>query len=110
VRFHQLLAATYTRYHRPIFVAETSYDGEGKGRWICEIAVEVARTRESGVPLEGICPYPINDRPDWDDPHQWLRSDLGDLVPEQSGRLRRVLVEDYAAGLVEARRLLGPSQ
>jgi UDP-galactopyranose mutase len=101
-----LLAGTYTRYQRPIFVAETSYDRAGKGRWICEIAAEVARARESGVPVEGICLYPIIDRPDWDVPQQWHHSGLWDLVPDRSGRLQRVLVEDYAAGLAEARSLV----
>jgi len=106
VPFHQLLAGTYARYQRPIFVAETSYDRAGKGRWICEIAAEVARARESGVPVEGICLYPIIDRPDWDVPQQWHHSGLWDLVPDRSGRLQRVLVEDYAAGLAEARSLV----
>ena len=106
VPFHQLLAGTYARYHRPVFVAETSYDRAGKGRWICEIAAEVARSRESGVSVEGICLYPIIDRPDWDVPQQWHHSGLWDLVPDRSGRLQRVLVEEYAAGLAEARSLV----
>jgi hypothetical protein len=106
VPFHQLLAATDARYHRPIVVAETSYDGDGKGRWICEIAAEVARARASGVPVEGICLYPIIDRPDWDDPDHWHHSGLWDLVPDRSGRLQRVLVAEYAAGLTEARGLV----
>jgi hypothetical protein len=87
-------------------VAETSYDSEGKGRWIREIADEVAQAWEHGVPVERICLYPIIDRPDWDNPQQWHHSGLWDLVPDRSGRLQRVLVAEYAAGLAEARQRL----
>jgi hypothetical protein len=90
-------------------VAETSYDGDGKGRWIREIAAEVAQAWDHAVPVEGICLYPVIDRPDWDNPQQWHHSGLWDLVPDRSGRLQRVLVAEYAAGLAEARRLLGPA-
>jgi hypothetical protein len=105
--FHQLLTAAYTRYYRPIFVAETSHVGAGRARWITEMASEVARARVIGVPVEGICLYPILDRPDWNDADHWHNSGLWDLIPDAHGRLQRVLVGEYAAAFDEARRVLG---
>jgi hypothetical protein len=107
VPFHQLLAAAYSRYHRPIFVAETSHFGAGRARWITEIAGEVALARAMAVPVAGICLYPILDRPDWSNADHWHNSGLWDLHPDVHGRLERVLVEDYATAFQQARRRLG---
>ena len=104
---HQLLAAAYARYHRPIFVAETSHFGAGRARWITEMAAEVAQARAIGVPVAGICLYPILDRPDWNDADHWHNSGLWDLIPDAHGRLQRVLIEQYAAAFQDARRELG---
>jgi hypothetical protein len=50
-----------------------------------------------------VCLYPIIDRPDWDDASHWHNSGLFDIVSEPDGTLRRVLNEEYAAGLRDAR-------
>jgi beta-glucosidase/6-phospho-beta-glucosidase/beta-galactosidase len=106
VPLHQLLARLHARYGRPLFLAETSHVGSSRARWLREIVAEVRRALASGVPVAGVCLYPIIDRPDWHDPDHWHHSGLWDLVPGESGRLRRVLVPDYAAELARARRLL----
>ena len=103
---NQLLAGVYERYRRPLFLAETSHFGVGRGPWIAEIAGEVALALAAGVPLEGVCLYPILDRPDWDDLGHWHNSGLWDLRPEPGGRLARVLNREYAAELRRAQRLL----
>ncbi len=105
IPLHKLLADIYQRYHRPLFIAETSHFGVGRGLWLREIAAEVVEARKIGVPLEGVCIYPILDRPDWEDPDHWHNSGLWDLVPE-NGNLRRVLNEEYAADLRWAQALV----
>ena len=100
--FSSLLAEVYYRYWRPVVVSETSHFGEGRGRWIKEIAEEVARAREAGVELEGLCIYPIIDRPDWDDPDHWHNSGLWDVKRREDGRLERVLSPDYAQAVRQA--------
>jgi beta-glucosidase/6-phospho-beta-glucosidase/beta-galactosidase len=100
--FSSLLAEVYYRYWRPVVVSETSHFGEGRGRWIQEVAEEVARAREAGVELEGVCLYPIIDRPDWDDPDHWHNSGLWDVKRREDGRLERVLSPDYAQALRQA--------
>jgi hypothetical protein len=104
VPLHRLLAEVYERYRRPIYLGETSHFGAGRVRWIREIAEEACQALTNGVPLEGVCIYPILDRPDWEDPNHWHSSGLWDLVPDRSGRLVRVLHREYAAEVRRAQR------
>ena len=94
-----LVTEVFERYDRPVMISETSHFGAGRARWLREVGSEVDRVLGRGVPLLGVCIYPIIDRPDWDDPDHWHRSGVWDLVPEPSGGLARVLCADYAAEL-----------
>ena len=71
-----LLTESWQRYGRPLLVAETSHVGEGRAAWLDEIACEVRQSRAEGVPVHGICLYPLVDRPDWNDTARWHRSGL----------------------------------
>jgi hypothetical protein len=106
VPFHDLLEWAYRRFGRPVLVAETSHFGSGRPRWIREIADEVYQARLRGIPVEGVCLYPILDRFDWEDSKHWHNSGLWDLRREADGSLTRVLNQDYAAAFADARRLL----
>ncbi len=96
-----LLEDLWNRYRRPMFIAETSHYGIGRAAWIAEVAAEVLAAREMGVPLEGICLYPILDRFDWNDPTHWHNSGLWDFKRGRNGHYRRVLNEEYAAAVRE---------
>ncbi|MBJ6123282.1 glycosyltransferase family 4 protein [Sphingomonas mollis] len=65
--FHRILADTYARYGRPIFVAETGIEGDARPVWLAHVAGEVRLAQALGVPVQGICLYPILDHPGWDD-------------------------------------------
>jgi glycosyltransferase involved in cell wall biosynthesis len=65
--FHAFLAEVYARYGRPIFVAETGIEGETRPDWMRMILREVDIAISLGVPVEGVCIYPILDHPGWDD-------------------------------------------
>ncbi|MBC8075251.1 MAG: beta-glucosidase [Chloroflexales bacterium] len=103
---HQLLAEVHARYRRPLLLSETSHFGVGRAPWISEIAHEVLLAWQHGVPLGGICLYPILDRHDWDDPNHWHNSGLWELEPDGRGNLVRVLDQPYAAALHQAQQLL----
>lgn len=96
---HLLLDEVYARYRRPLLIGETSHVGVGRAEWMREITDEVVLALAAGVPLEGICLYPIIDRFEWDNPAHWHNSGLWDFVHEPDGTFRRVLNEDYAAEL-----------
>ncbi|HWN18638.1 MAG TPA: hypothetical protein VNO19_06955 [Gemmatimonadales bacterium] len=99
VPLRYLLSEVYDRYDRPMILSETSHFGSGRGRWIREVADEVQHARAMGVPMEGICIYPIIDRPDWDDQGHWHNSGLWDLRLDATNQLERVLCEEYAGEL-----------
>jgi hypothetical protein len=65
--FHDILRDVYTRYQRPMFVAETGAEGGARGTWLRYVCEQVAVAREIGIPLEGICLYPMVSFPGWDD-------------------------------------------
>ncbi|NYE60149.1 protoporphyrinogen oxidase/glycosyltransferase involved in cell wall biosynthesis [Duganella sp. 1224] len=102
---HQVLLELHQRYARPLLLAETSHVGSGRGIWIREMASEVARAREQGADVRGICLYPAIDRPDWDHEHHWHHSGLWDLDREGPDPLARHLVQPYAMALRQAQRL-----
>ncbi len=104
--FHRLLDEVHQRYGRQVFIAETSHFGTGRGKWIEEIAQEVYIARLQGVPVEGVCLYPIIDRPDWDNPTHWHNSGLWDLRETAGGRLERVVCDEYVDALRRSQRLL----
>lgn len=72
----QLLGEAWQRYRRPLLLAETGHVGAGRAAWLHEAAGEVLRARARGVPVQGICLYPLLDRPDWDQPDVWHRCGL----------------------------------
>lgn len=99
--FGDLVLAAWQRYRHPMLVAETSHVGIGRAAWLDDIASEVRRVRSLGVPMHGLCLYPVIDRPGWDAPDHWHNSGLWDaalpgLAPDAS---RRVLCRPYAKSL-----------
>ncbi|HET9711615.1 MAG TPA: hypothetical protein VFP64_07030 [Pyrinomonadaceae bacterium] len=63
----EMLSEVYERYRRPIFIAETGIEGDTRPSWLRYIGQEARAAAASGVPLEGLCLYPIIDYPGWGD-------------------------------------------
>ncbi|NML13512.1 FAD-dependent oxidoreductase [Azohydromonas caseinilytica] len=100
-----LLREAWQRYHRPVVMAETSHVGAGRVAWLHDMATQVQRARAEGVPVQGLCLYPLVDRPDWDTPGHWHRSGLCDVVAPAPGAedapdaFARLLNTEYATAL-----------
>ena len=77
----------------------------GRVPWIREVTLEVLRAVRLGVPLEGICIYPILDRPDWENLEHWHHSGLWNLRRDAEGRLERILEEDYGSEVLRLQKL-----
>lgn len=97
-----LLREAHQRYHRPLVLTETSHPGIDRPPWISRIADECGGAIEEGIPLWGICLYPIIDRPNWDHLADWHQAGLWDIELE-SGSLGRVLHAPSAEALDAAR-------
>lgn len=61
-----LLVEVAARYDRPLMIAETGTEGARRPSWFAYVHDQVARARERGVRVEGICLYPVADHPGWD--------------------------------------------
>ena len=101
-----LLTEAWLRYEKPVAITETSHPGEDRALWIEHIAEECAATIGRGIPLCGICLYPIIDRPDWDYLSVWHRSGLWDESVEVLEQPARILNEPYAASIINAQQLI----
>ncbi len=62
-----MLKEVYERYRKPIFVAETGIEDDTRPAWLRYICKEVLTAMSEGVPVEGVCLYPIVNHPGWDD-------------------------------------------
>ncbi len=102
---HALLEEVFDRYGLPLCMTETSHIGDGRAAWLREVSEEVRIALRQGVPVLGVCLYPVIDRCGWDDPSHWHNCGLWDLREEPSGKLSRVLNRDYGAELLRAQQV-----
>ena len=99
---HSLVETVFTRYGRPMIIAETSHPGEDRAKWIRSITKECKTILRSGLPLLGCCYYPIIDRPDWDDLEDWHHSGIYDIFDTNS--LERMPDNDSINAILEFKR------
>ncbi len=102
---HKMMYSVYQRYQCPLIVGETSHVGSWRTTWMQEITYEIACLRYRGVPIEGVCLYPIIDRPDWDRPDHWHNSGLWDIEIQPDGNMKRILYAEYALQIYTAQKI-----
>jgi beta-glucosidase/6-phospho-beta-glucosidase/beta-galactosidase len=105
---HSLVETVFTRYGRPMIIAETSHPGEDRAKWIRSITKECKTILRSGLPLLGCCYYPIIDRPDWDDLEDWHHSGIYDIFDTNS--LERIPDKDSINAILEFKRQMNALQ
>jgi hypothetical protein len=81
--FREMLTELYERYHRPIFIAETGSENRIRPGWLRYVCGETLAAMEAGVPVHGMCLYPILNHPGWDD-NRHCRNGLWDY-PDANG-------------------------
>src|SRR5215213_1510141 len=94
--FRELLTDFYERYRRPMLVAETGIEGDCRPAWLHLISHEVAAAQRGGVPIEGICIYPIIDYPGWEDDRHCPTGLVGFCGPDGKRTLNEVLARELA--------------
>src|SRR5207253_377963 len=65
--FREMVAEVYERYHRPLFIAETGAENHARPGWLRYICEGVYAAIKRGIPIQGICLYPILNHPGWVD-------------------------------------------
>jgi hypothetical protein len=94
--FSLLLSDLYERYRRPLFVAETGIEGNTRAPWLRIMGCEVAAARHAGVPVEGLCIYPVTDYPGWVDERHCSTGLLGYVAPDGSRPVHEPLALELA--------------
>ncbi|HEY0419008.1 MAG TPA: beta-glucosidase [Acetobacteraceae bacterium] len=61
-----MLEEVHARYGRPVLIAETGAEGCGRAPWLHYVCAEARSASKAGVPVQGICLYPILDYPGWE--------------------------------------------
>jgi hypothetical protein len=98
-----MLAEVHERYGRQIVLAETGAEGSGRAAWLHYVCSEVQLAREEGIPIEGVCLYPILDYPGWDNDRTCSVGLMSDA--DESGR--RTICTRFAAELRRQQALFG---
>jgi hypothetical protein len=63
--FREMLAEVYERYHKPIIIAETGSENRIRAGWFRYVCQETQAAIANGVPVHGMCLYPILNHPGW---------------------------------------------
>jgi glycosyltransferase involved in cell wall biosynthesis len=63
---HKLIQDVWARYRRPMFISETGTEDGQRAEWFNYVCDEVRIALKSGIPVQGICLYPILNHPGWD--------------------------------------------
>ncbi|HLH01488.1 MAG TPA: hypothetical protein VKX25_01860 [Bryobacteraceae bacterium] len=104
---HEILGEVYRRYRRPLFLAETGIEDDRRAGWLRYVCDEVSYAIERGVPVEGICLYPILNYPGWSD-ERCCHTGLFDYCDEFGNRsIYRPLEEELA---IQQKRMIKSSQ
>ncbi|MFC5849654.1 acyl-CoA dehydrogenase family protein [Deinococcus petrolearius] len=96
----ELLAEVWARYGRPVLIAETGTEDAGRAPWFARVADEALAARAAGVPVQGVCLYPVVNHPGWDDDRH-CHNGLWDYPDALGGRAADLAL---AAALASAQR------
>jgi hypothetical protein len=100
-----LIVQGWSRYGRPVIVAETSGLEGGRDDWLNDVVHESLAAVNKGVDLHGICMFPAVDMPDWHT-GEWLHNGIADVELLPSGALMRKPFLPYVQALHNWQRRL----
>ena len=104
-----MLTEAFERFGKPIFISETGAERSARPSWFHYVCGEVRTALSQGVPIHGICIYPVTTYPGWDDSRH---AEVGLFSTPHSDGERRVF-EPMASELERQEQLFSrhrPSQ
>jgi hypothetical protein len=97
-----LVRKVWQRYGGEVVISETSHCGEHRADWVAHLADEIVSLLDGGVPLRGVCLYPIIGMLDWHEPRRWVPMGLWD-IDEHDG-MQRILHQPMLEALWRTHR------
>jgi hypothetical protein len=85
VSLADLLVDLHGRYGRPMLISETGAEDALRGPWLRSVTSDVDAAVARGVPMGGICLYPILNHPGWEDDRH-CRNGIWDYPGPRGGR------------------------
>lgn len=82
----ELVKRVYERYGGELIISETSHVGDERAGWIAELTRESEALLKNGIPLRGVCLYPILGMPEWHHQSEWTLLGLWDVCKETKRR------------------------
>jgi hypothetical protein len=82
-----MIEEAHARYRKPLFLAETMCEGSARAAWLHYVCAEVREALRRGVPVIGLCLYPVTAFPGWDDGRP---ADVGLFTAPQPNGQRQV--------------------
>jgi beta-glucosidase/6-phospho-beta-glucosidase/beta-galactosidase len=99
-----LVRNVWERYRRDVMITETTHVNECRPGWLRYVTSEAEALLREGVPLRGVCLYPILGMPEWHS-NEWTPMGLWDLVYDGS-RLTREVCQPMLRELERSHRVL----
>jgi beta-glucosidase/6-phospho-beta-glucosidase/beta-galactosidase len=104
VALTRLMRRVWRRYGGELLITETAHVRDMRPFWMTYVADECETLLDEGVPLRGVCLYPILGMPEWHSPQQWARMGLWDILQDHP-MLSRQLCAPMWEALRHAQRL-----
>jgi hypothetical protein len=104
IALHELVERVYRRYGGDLLMTETAHVDDMRPSWMEHVASETELLLERGVPLRGVCLYPILGMPEWHEQTRWTQMGLWELSNCESG-LERVVCAPMLEALKKAQRI-----
>jgi beta-glucosidase/6-phospho-beta-glucosidase/beta-galactosidase len=87
VPLSDLLVEAYERFRKPLFISETGCERSARPSWFHYVCSEVREAQSRGVPVQGICIYPVTSFPGWEN---MRHAEVGLFSTPHSDGTRRV--------------------
>ncbi len=104
ISLSRLVRRVWKRYGGELLITETAHVQDMRPIWMNYVADECEKLLDEGIPLGGVCLYPILGMPEWHEPETWTLMGLWDVAHADS-TLERAVCDPMLQALRNAQRL-----
>lgn len=99
VPLSSLVRTVWDRYGHDFMISETAHVGDSRAPWLLEVAQQSDLMLKEGMPLLGVCLYPILGMPEWHEPDIWTPMGLWDPVCHREPAGQRLICQPMLEAL-----------